>query len=330
RRRRAAEERRQIPDEEEGYLSHLIEYLSCLKHFFLCSSPERPVKFLQELKNIQVQEGNGVSLCCQLSRPGFPVLWRKGDDVLSSGEKYQMKQNDSRVELLIRKSLPEDSGTYSCICEDVKTTATIIITGQTFSYCNDPLRFSPELPPFFQEELQSVEAEEGASASLYCELSKLGVPIQWKKNRQPLRNSRKYEMRQDGCFLQLRIRDLRLEDSDRYSCQAGNTETTATVTVTELPPFFKEDLKGVDVEEGGSASLCCEVSKPGVSVQWKKNRLSLRASRKYEMKQDGCFLELNIKNVTPEDSGNYTCQAGAAETTAGLLCWFWKVNRITT
>lgn len=98
--------------------------------FDLCFSVERPIRFLQELKNVQVQEGNGVTLRCELSKPGVPVQWRKGDNVLTNGDKYQMKQSSSTLELLIRKSQPENSGIYSCVCEDIKTTATVIITGE--------------------------------------------------------------------------------------------------------------------------------------------------------------------------------------------------------
>lgn len=109
----------------------LIKTFSVTSAFPFCSSLEQPLKFLKKMKNIQVQEGNGVTLCCELSRPALTVQWKKGDNVLISGEKYQMRQSDSTLELLIRKSQPEDSGTYSCVCEDILTTATIIITRES-------------------------------------------------------------------------------------------------------------------------------------------------------------------------------------------------------
>lgn len=87
---------------------------------------------------------------------------------------------------------------------------------------------------------------------------------------------------------------------------------------TELPPFFKEELQNVKAEEGASAMLSCELSKPGVSVQWKKNRLLLRANSKYEIKQDGCHHQLHIKDLNPEDAGSYSCHTGNAVTTTAV------------
>lgn len=74
-----------------------------------------------------------MTLCCEISKAASLVQWKKGDKTLSSGEKYQMRQSGSKLELLIRKTLPEDSGTYCCVCDDIKTAGTIIINGE--SHC---------------------------------------------------------------------------------------------------------------------------------------------------------------------------------------------------
>uniref|UniRef100_A0A3Q1F3B9 Ig-like domain-containing protein n=1 Tax=Acanthochromis polyacanthus TaxID=80966 RepID=A0A3Q1F3B9_9TELE len=89
-----------------------------------------PVTFKQSLESQEAEEGNSVTLCCELSKPGVPVEWKKGTQVLKSGEKYQMKQKASVNELVINKVLPEDSGDYNCVCGDQKTTASIKIKGR--------------------------------------------------------------------------------------------------------------------------------------------------------------------------------------------------------
>ena len=86
--------------------------------------------FKQKLESQEAEEGGSVTLHCELSKAGVPVEWKKATQVLKSGEKYQMKQKDSVNQLLISKVEPEDSGDYSCVCGDQKTTASLKINGR--------------------------------------------------------------------------------------------------------------------------------------------------------------------------------------------------------
>lgn len=84
------------------------------------------------------------------------------------------------------------------------------------------------------------------------------------------------------------------------------------------PVFFQKELKNQETIEGDDITLHCEVSKPGVRVEWRKGGIVLRPSKKYEIKQEGCIQELCIHNLESEDSGYYTCDAGEQLTTASL------------
>ncbi|XP_014901253.1 obscurin, partial [Poecilia latipinna] len=264
---------------------------------------ERPIKFIQDLKNIQVQEGNGVALCCELSKPGFPVQWKKGDVVLTSGEKYQIRQNGSKPELLIRKSLPEDSGSYSCICDDVKTTASVAITA---------------IPVIFKQKLKNQEAVEDGCLTLRCELSKPGQAIEWRRDAQLLKDGEKYQIKQEGRAAEMLIRTVTLADAGEYSCCAGTAVTSADIKVRALPVTFKKEVENLEVKEGDSAAFCCELSKPGAPVDWRKGRVILKAGYKYEMKQERGLTKLIINNVEENDAGKYTCKTEDSQSTAEL------------
>lgn len=88
-----------------------------------------PVVFKRELQSQECEEGDSVTLHCELSKSGVPVVWKKGTQVLHSGEKYLIKQDAATFELKIADLKPEDAGQYACLCGDKKTTANIKIKG---------------------------------------------------------------------------------------------------------------------------------------------------------------------------------------------------------
>ncbi|XP_027146354.1 obscurin isoform X10 [Larimichthys crocea] len=263
----------------------------------------QPVTFKQKLESQQAEEGADITLRCEISKPGVPVEWKKGTQVLKSGEKYQMKQKASVNELLINKVVPEDSGDYSCVCGDQKTTASLNIKAQ---------------PVTFKLKLESQEAEEGADITLRCEISKPGVPVEWKKGTQVLKSGEKYQMKQKASVNELLINKVVPEDSGDYSCVCGDQKTTASLNIKAQPVTFKQKLESQEAEEGADITLRCEISKPGVPVEWKKGTQVLKSGEKYQMKQKASVNELLINKVVPEDSGDYSCVCGDQKTTASL------------
>ncbi|XP_061695247.1 obscurin isoform X3 [Syngnathoides biaculeatus] len=262
-----------------------------------------PPSFTVKLQSQEADEGSGVTLRCETSKPLVPVEWKKGARVLSYGEKYQMKQRACVNELLITRAEPEDSGEYSCVCGEHTTVACVKIKA---------------LPVSFTKKLQSQEAEEGSGITLRCETSKPGLTVEWTKDRQVLKSGDKYQMKQRDCVNELHISQVVPEDSGEYSCVCGEHDTAARLTVQAQPVTFTKKLQTQEAEEGSSVTLCCEVSKPLVPVEWKKGRQKLKSGEKYQMKQQARVNELHIIQALPEDSGEYSCVCGEHSTTASL------------
>lgn len=90
----------------------------------------------------------------------------------------------------------------------------------------------PAVPVTFKQKMKNVQIEEGNVAIFRCELSKAGQNVEWMKGGdEVIRGGEKFQTRQRDTLLELRILDVKPEDSDIYTCICGNIETTATLTV---------------------------------------------------------------------------------------------------
>lgn len=84
-------------------------------------------------------------------------------------------------------------------------------------------------------------------------------------------------------------------------------------------PVVIRDLESQETEEGGSIILHCELSKPGLLVEWKKETQVLSCGKKYQMRERGFSYELQIFDLRPGDSGSYSCCSENTISSASLV-----------
>lgn len=89
---------------------------------------------------------------------------------------------------------------------------------------------SSAVSALIEEELKSLEALEGGTATLRCQLSR-EAPVEWRKGHTVLRPSNKYRMRQEGTVAELLIHDVDTKDAGDYTCVVGSQKTTAALSV---------------------------------------------------------------------------------------------------
>ncbi|XP_072297835.1 obscurin isoform X15 [Eucyclogobius newberryi] len=259
--------------------------------------------FTRALQDSQAEEKGSVSLQCETAQSASTVVWLKGHTELRAGGRYQVTQKEGLLTLTITGLEEQDTDIYTCDVGTAKSMAKVTVK---------------VLPATFSQKLQSLEAEEGASVTLRCELSKPGLSVQWKKGTQSLKSGDRLQLKQRECMNELLITKVEPEDSGDYICVCGDQQTTAKLSVKALPATFSQKLQSLEAEEGASVTLHCELSKPGLSVQWKKGTQSLKSGDRLQLKQRECMNELLITKVEPEDSGDYICVCGDQQTTAKL------------
>ncbi|MXQ93370.1 hypothetical protein E5288_WYG021124 [Bos mutus] len=261
-----------------------------------------PAEFIGRLRSKEATEGSTVTLCCELSKAA-PVEWRKGSETLRAGDRVSLRQDGAVCELEIRELVSTDAGEYSCVCGQERTSALLTVT-------------APQV--VFRKPLQSLQAEEGTSASLRCELSEPGAAVVWSKGGLEVQADGRREPRQQGHVAELVLRGLRREDMGEYTCSCGSQATSATLSVTAAPVRFLRELQAQEVDEGTTARLRCELSRAGSSVEWRKGSLQLFPCAKYQMVLEGTAAELLVHGAEQEDAGLYTCDTGHAQSTASL------------
>lgn len=81
----------------------------------------------------------------------------------------------------------------------------------------------------------------------------------------------------------------------------------------------EKHLEDVTGKEGQTSTLTCQFSIPNAKAQWFRNGKLLEPHGRYKYSVANYTQKLSIKDVRPEDQGEYTCKYKNIETTANLF-----------
>ncbi|XP_028269954.1 hemicentin-1 isoform X2 [Parambassis ranga] len=255
------------------------------------------VDHVEPVEPVTVVQGSLVTLTCEARGVPPPTLtWTKDGQPLSLHRNLLLDGQETRLQL--PDVAPSDAGLYSCVASNQAGSST---KSFNLTVLEPPKIFSSSSP----EELTIA-----VDSPLELECSAVGVPpptLSWLKDGHPLEGTN--IVQQDGHFV--RISKVQVEDAGLYTCLAsslaGEDGKNHWVRV-QVPPTLHDsgDVKTLTVPVNGHLTLeCLADSDPPPDIEWYKDEAKLQLGGRIEQLAGGQYLE--IHEVRPEDSGQYSC-----------------------
>ncbi|XP_038853583.1 hemicentin-1-like [Salvelinus namaycush] len=252
---------------------------------------------VEPVKPVTVVRGSLVTLTCEAQGVPPPSLkWLKDGQPLSLHRNLLLDGQETRLQL------PDvglsDRGLYSCVASNQ--------AGSSTKSFNLTVLEPPKISISSPEELMVA-----VNTALELECIAEGVPsptLSWLKDGRPLQGDSEI-VEEDGHFL--RITKVQVEDAGLYTClassPAGEDGSNHWVRV-QVPPTLlgSDDVRTLSVPAKGHLTLECQAdSDPPPDIEWYKDDVKLQLGGRIQRLAGGQYLE--IQDVRPQDSGQYSC-----------------------
>nr|CDJ96599.1 Immunoglobulin I-set and Fibronectin domain containing protein [Haemonchus contortus] len=300
-------------------------------------------KFVELLQNRSVIENEEIHLECMVTGKPIPsITWYKdGLKLMLENRMFVYTDRRGITRLNIMKSVPQDSGEYSCEASNVNgkdfTHCHVEVIGLSFgrstptlSRCTSPCPPSPSYKslefraPLITRPLEDAVVTIGNRERLELEVdSPLPTTVEWYHDGNLVAESRTLRTYFDGRVAFLKIYNARPEHQGKYVCKVSNKvgalESSAFLTVEEeasvhLPnmPVFTKKLRDIVVKQSGdSACFSCQVQgDPAPVLCWLHNGRAIHSDSSYRRRSlDDGEACLDIPSVSQRLCGTYTAVA---------------------
>ncbi|KAM9391508.1 hemicentin-1 [Pholidichthys leucotaenia] len=267
------------------------------------------VNHVEPVEPVTVVQGSLVTLTCEARGIPPPTLtWMKDGQPLSLQSNLLLDGQETRLQL--PDVAPSDAGFYSCVASNQAGSST-----KSFN-------LTVLEPPKITSTSSPEELTIALNSPLELECSAVGVPpptLSWLKDGRPL--ERMDIVQQDGHFV--RISKVQVQDAGLYTCLAsslaGEDGKNHWVRV-QVPPTLlgSGDLRTFTVPVNGHLTLeCLADSDPPPNIEWYKDEAKLQLGGRIQQLAGGQYLE--IQEVRPEDSGQYSCVVTNMAGSSGLF-----------
>ncbi|XP_014015728.2 hemicentin-1 [Salmo salar] len=253
---------------------------------------------VEPVESVTVVRGSLVTLTCEARGVPPPSLtWLKDGQPLSLHRNLLLDGQETRLQL------PDvglsDRGLYSCVASNQAGSSTKSFNLTVLEPPKISISSSPE------------ELMVAVNTALELECTAEGIPpptLSWLKDGRPLQGDSE-RVQEDGHFL--RIAQVQVEDAGLYTClatsPAGEDGKNHWVRV-QVPPTLlgSDDERLLSVPAKGHLTMECQADlDPPPDIEWYKDDVRLQLGGRIQRLAGGQYLE--IQNVRPQDSGQYSC-----------------------
>jgi len=294
-----------VTDADTGVIKCVVKNplseIFCEAHLQITGEQISP-KIVDKSKSVEVNVGESVEFFVKVvGAPPPTVTWSRKGMAISSNEHYQLRTENDKYFLLIKKAVADVSGVYLITAMNSAgksaTEIDLSIAGLT---------------TLFERPLRDTSVTQGRPLTLDCELNtKKGIPtIVWMKNHQPIVKSDRIVPSVKGNKVHvLTINKATPEDAGYYSVKAtlGNeTSVSDAQVLIEVAPTFVKIPETVTVVDGQDCEIHVEVSGlPSPNVKWSFLAEDLTTNAKYKVSADGNHHHLRISHTSAKDAGEY-------------------------
>ncbi|NXN81731.1 OBSL1 protein, partial [Bombycilla garrulus] len=177
---------------------------------------ERQVHIVQELQDIQVQEGDNAVFTCEVSHGDVKGEWFRDGEKIKVSSTVKIRQEGTQHFLLFCGVRPEDNGL-------IRFTARTVISEASLQVEALPIRIVKPLRD------KTVLARH--KATLECTVSHARGRVRWLRGDTEIFAGDKYEICNLDCYRTLIIHRVGPEDEDSYTCDAFDDRSTAWLLV---------------------------------------------------------------------------------------------------